>query len=118
MPHGGSIGADLVAGTRDGVVDHLEADQLAFGTGRLDRLQRGAADEIALLELHDAAHVRLERIRVTPELVAVQRHPRLEAQGVTRAEPAGPQAMPIARIGDGRPQLARAARVAEELEAV
>ena len=59
------------------------------GPVRRDLLERLAADEVpGLVELDDATEARLERGGVAVELVAVERHARLEPQGVARAEAA------------------------------
>src|SRR5690349_6885451 len=45
--------------------------------------QRGAADKVAgLVQLHEATKARFERRDLAAELVAVQRHPGLEAERV------------------------------------
>ena len=76
---------------------------LRAGAGLLDRLERGAPDEVALLELHDPPEVDLERVRVAVELVAVQRHAGLEAQRVARSEPARPEPVTLAGGQQRRP---------------
>ena len=67
----------------------LQPDQLLAGPSRSDLLERRAAHEVdVLVELDDAAEARLERIGVAVELIAVERHARLEPQRVARAEAA------------------------------
>ena len=61
-----------------------------------------AADEVALVELHDPAEVGLERGGGVVDVVAVERHLRLEAQRVARAE--------AARLHAGVDELAQDAR--------
>ena len=74
------------------------------------RLQGGPADEVGLagvpVEVHEAAQASLQGRGLAVQLVAVQRHARLEAQRVARAQAAGQQAMATAlrqeRVPDGR----------------
>src|SRR5215831_21235201 len=76
-----------IAVARDGLFDHLDADQApphAFGADLLERL---APDELALRRLDDPAQASLERVRRVVDVVAVQGVLHLEPQSVARPEP-------------------------------
>ncbi len=92
-----------VAVAGDAAVRHLEPDEPARHARGLLRRERLAAEEVALVHLHDPAEVRLERGDGVVDVVAVERHLRLETQRVPRAEAAGraPSASPR-RGGAGR----------------
>ena len=81
--------------------------------------ERLAADEVALVELHDPAEAGLERRGRLVELVPVERQRRLEAQRVARAE-ADRRDRPIGapRLEQRVPERAACRRADVELEAV
>ena len=105
---------DRIAVPADAPIDHFEADQLPPRPLGLLPLQNFAAHEIAFLQLHDPAEVRLQRRRGMIDVIAVQRHFRLETQGVARAEAAGLDAAVDERAEHARTVL----RLAVDLEAV
>src|SRR5258705_3586798 len=77
-----------VAVPREAALAHRETDEAARETALLLRDERIAADEVALVQLHEPGESRLEGRRGVVDVVAVERHPHLEAQGVARAEAA------------------------------
>ena len=96
-----------------------EADEAAAGAVPGHALQRCAAHEIAgLVELDDPALAGLEGIRGPVELVAVERHAGLEAERVARPQAHRDHAAGPARVEERVPQLAGAAVLDEDLEAV
>src|SRR4051812_21825396 len=64
---------DGVAVARDAAAHHLEADHLAGGAFLLDALQRGAADEVALVELDHPAEAGLDGVGGLVDVVAIER---------------------------------------------
>ena len=80
-------GPDRVAVAGDPAALDDQADEARGRTVPGDLLERGAADEVAgLAELDDPSEAGLVRVGVEVELVAVQRHARLEPERVARAE--------------------------------
>src|SRR5208282_530774 len=79
----------FVAVTTNPPPAHLEADQLSRQAAFFLFAQRLAADEVALVELHDPGEVGFERRDRRVDFVAVQSHLAFEAQSIARAEPAG-----------------------------
>src|SRR6266404_3710441 len=69
-------------------VRHLEADELAGDALPLLPLEGFAAEELAFLHLHDPAEVRFPGGDRVVDVVAIESHLRLQAQGVARAEAA------------------------------
>ena len=67
-------------------VDHLEADKEAFDALFLLSFQHIAADKIAFTELDDPVEAGFERRRGLIDVVAVQAHAGLEAEGVAGAQ--------------------------------
>src|SRR2546430_758391 len=76
-----------VAVARDGLVDHLDADQAAPYALGADFLERLAPDELAFGRLDDPPEPRFERIRRLVDVVAVEGVLHLEPQRVARPEP-------------------------------
>src|SRR4029079_19193961 len=92
-----------VAVARDAPAGDDHADELLRGTLLRRSGERLAPDEVArLVELDPPAEPCLERIRLAIQLVAVERHARLEAERVARPEPAGDHPG-VAASGGGRP---------------
>jgi hypothetical protein len=82
-------GEDRMTVTGDAPAGNDEPDQAPGDAVAGHPLEGHPADEVAaLLELDDPAEAGVERIRLPIELVAVERHARLQAQGVARTEPA------------------------------
>src|SRR5262249_44872486 len=96
-----------VAVPRDPAIAHLEADEPARDSLGLLLLERAAAEEIALLHLDDPAQVRLPRRDRVVDVVAVERHLRLEAQRVSRSEAAGLDSLGLARLQQRAKDLLR-----------
>src|SRR6266850_2113785 len=107
-----------VAVTRDGLVDHLDADQPPPHALGADLLERLAADEVALGGLDDPAEPRFERVGGVVEVVAVERVLHLEPQRVARAEPDRRDAVGAARLDERLPEMPRPIRGHVQLEAV
>src|SRR5205823_15124379 len=88
------------AGRRAGVDDSVavagdaafvlgdQSDELTWNPGVFLPDECGTADEVALCELDQPAKVGLEGRRGVVDVVAVKRHPHLEAQGIAGAKPA------------------------------
>ncbi len=116
---GASFGVeDLAAGTRDRPLEHAERDEPVRRPVLARARQHVRAGELTLARA-DPAEAGLDRVRVRPDVVPVQRVTDLEPQRVARAEAAGQRAglgqrIPQALgIGGGRDQLdAELARVA------
>ena len=103
----------------DAAAPNGQADQLLARALGLGLLERGPADEVALLaELDHSTEARLERGRVGAQLVAVERHPGLQAQRVAGAEPDRNDAGRSARLHQGIPDAAGGGDLHEDLEAV
>src|SRR6516225_2246339 len=79
---------DLVTGTRNAALEQLEADDLARRPVRFLRAEGAGAEEVLFVPADDPAQVGLEHRRGLVDVVAVEAHARLEAEGVARAEPA------------------------------
>ena len=98
---------------------HLEADEEPGRAGFGDPSEGIPPDEVdRLVEADDPAQVRLVGIRGRVEVVAVERHAGLEAQGVAGAE--ADRDEPVGRSGGEHrvPQLAGAGSLHEDLEAI
>src|ERR1700680_3468846 len=80
--------------------------------------ERRASQEVALAELHHPGEPRLERRRALVDLVAIERHGRLEPQRVAGAEARRHQAVRRAGGEQAPPDLRRPFRLEVELEAV
>ena len=92
-----------------------EADELTWNPGLFLPDECGTADEVAFCELDQPAEVGLEGRRGVVDIVAVKRHPHLEAQGIAGAKPArGDTTRPDQRL----PERHRITIVEVELEAV
>src|SRR3990170_8596648 len=109
-PHFAPIDHDRVAMAGDRLVAPQQADQPATRPNLLHRRERGAADELPPLHLHDATKVGLVRVDRSVELVAVQRHARLEPQRIATAEAARLEAKPGTSRGQRLPETDGAAR--------
>src|SRR6185369_13289080 len=96
---------DRVTMTRDGLVDHLDADQAPPQALGADLLERFPADELSLGGLDDPAESRLERVGGVVDVVAVERVLHLEPQGVAGAEPDRGGAIGTARAQKRLPEL-------------
>src|SRR5581483_4619727 len=105
-----------VAGHR--ALRHLEPDELARHARRPHRLDRGAADEVALGRLHHPAQAGLQGIGGLVDVVAVERVLHLEPQGVAGAQPDGLDAVGASRPEQRVPELLRPLRGHVQLEAV
>src|SRR3972149_9871189 len=78
--------------------------------------ERGAANEVArLLELHDAPKAGLEWVRAAVQLVAVERHPGFEAQGISRPEPARDDVRVMPGTHQRRPHVGAHSPTGEDL---
>ena len=87
------------------------------GLGR--RGQRVPADEIpGLVELHHPAQARVERRDGRAEFVAIQRHARLQPEGVPCGQPGRHQAGLGPRRGQRGPDVLRVLRGGEQLETI
>ena len=102
---------DLAARPRDRALEHAERDEAPCGTGRARLPQHVRAGELLVARAHPA-EPGLDRVRVGPDVVAVQRIADLEPQGVPRAEPARQRAGSGQRVPEppGVGRLARSAR--------
>ena len=96
-----------VAGAAGALALRDEADEHR-GIGGDDGREPGAADEVVLVGGDDAAEARLGGNDVERQLVAVQRHARLEAQRVARGEARRDEPVRLAR-GEQRVPERRAA---------
>ena len=105
-----SASQQRVAVAGDAAPDHLEADQLARQPALLALEQRLAPTNVALVELHDPAEARLERVGRLVDVVAVEAEARLEPQRVARAEADGLQAERARRPRSAASQSARRRR--------
>src|SRR3954471_5031542 len=77
----------------DAAIGHFEAGELAFGAAPGSYgFERIAADEVALVELGVALQAGLEDVDLIRDLMAVQGHGGLEAQGVARTKATGEDA--------------------------
>src|SRR5437868_1531060 len=79
VEHGITVAGDVAIAQR-------EADEFFLDAGRLLLVERRAADELSLLELHEPVEIRLERRDRVVDVVAVERHSHLETQRVAGAE--------------------------------
>src|SRR5207253_1745914 len=110
---------DRVAVAGDAAAAHDEPDQLLRRTVPGDLLERRPAYEIGrLVELHDSPQPSLERIGLGVELIAVERHPRFEPEGVARSQAARDHAAFPAGVQEARPHVRGTAPLDEDLEAV
>jgi hypothetical protein len=104
---------------RDPPPRDLQPDEPLLRTVLRDPRQRLAPHEVArLLQLHDAPEAGVEGVGVAIELVAVERHPGLEAERVARPQPGGHDTGIPAGGGERLPDLGAAPPVHEHLEAV
>src|SRR4051812_43555703 len=110
---------DRIAVAGDAPAGHHHADELLRRAVLGNARQRLTPDEVArLVELDHPAETRLERVRLAIELVAVQGHAGLKAQGVAGAETTGDDAGILAGRRVGLPDVRSATPVDEDLEAV
>src|SRR5215469_13348317 len=81
----------LLVGAQHAALLEQEADELARRARARERLERRAADEVALAwhEGHRPAEVRLIRLGALVHVVAVEIHAGLEAQRVARSQATG-----------------------------
>src|SRR5262249_62435476 len=127
---GGAVGAggaradraavllERIAGARQGLVAHLDADQSATQPPGASLLERLAPDELAFGGFDDPAEPRLERIRGLVDVVAVEGVLHLEPQRVAGAEPDGRGAVGAPGGQERLPELHSAVPRRTELEAV
>ena len=112
-------GIDRVAMASDPAARHHEADEALVWTFVRNARQRVPPDEVArLVQLDDATEAGVERVGLPVELVAVQGHAGLEAQGVPGAQAAGDHAGALTRAREGGPDLGAPSPVDEQLEPV
>src|SRR2546426_2909667 len=109
---------DRIAVPGNPLVDHLEADQAPLDPALSLACQLIAADEVSLFPAHDPAEVRLQNGGGLVDVVSVERHLRLEPQGVPCTQPRRRQPFRPARLHQPAPDLRRAGRRNVDLEAV
>src|SRR2546423_8561350 len=97
---------------------HLQSDELAPQSVRLDLLECATAHEVALAELHRPAQPRFIRIDRLVHVVAPQSQCGFESGRVARSEPGRQHAGGLAVLEDRVPCIADAVARDEQLEAV
>src|SRR5215469_4161729 len=109
---------DVIARTSGRAAFHDEADDaIVVGSGFLT-CERVLTDKIWFAELHRPVKPCLQRRDRLVELVAVQRHARLEPQNIARAETGGLEPDARSLVEQAIPQRLRVAGRDEQLEAV
>ena len=91
---------------RAGSLEEAKPDRASRRACRLHRRDRVTADELALVEFDGPAETGLERADVVGQLVAVERHPRLEAQACRARRAQSAPAHGRAGVHQGVPELA------------
>src|SRR5262249_23552872 len=117
-PCRGAVLDDVVAVARYARLQKLEANELSAHPFRLLALERRAADEVPLVQLHNPAQPGLERCVLFVDVVAVERELHLGAQGVSSSESCRNQALLPFFVQQGEPKSLGLARSTVELESV
>ena len=93
-----------------------ESGQSGPAAGRLPGNQRVAADEIALVQLDRPGEARRVRVDGLGKLVAIERHPGFESQGVAGTQPARRDTVQLAGFQQRFPDLQRGSGSDDQLE--
>src|ERR1017187_3550193 len=113
-----TVGEYLLTMTGDGPSLQLDAGETARRMGGIELDQYRFPDEISLLELHSPAERAAVRVGGVVHVLAVEPEPRLEAERVTRAQPARDQALRSSRLEERIPEPWGVGGIDIELEAV
>lgn len=111
-----AVEVDRAVLPRDAPAGDKESDPLSCE--RAARFDRAFADEVGLLHLDGKVQARFERRDLVVHLVPVERHRRLKAQGVPRAEAAGDETFFASCIEQCVPELRSVGGFAVEFVAV
>src|ERR1700687_1257267 len=108
---------DRVAVTGNTPIQHFEAHENS-AKPPLTSLHDGVAADEVLVQAECPLQARLEWVRSGIDVVAMESHPRFQAQGVSCPEACRPDAIGLALIEQRPPQQRRATGAAKQLEAV
>ena len=81
-------------------------------------IHRSLADEVLFVGHDDATEPGLRRLRLTGELVAVERHARFESKSVARCEAGGHESVLLSGFGECVPECRGIGDTHEQFEAV
>src|SRR5205823_4486891 len=112
-----TIANDAVAVAWNAAVQHLEANQLP-GEAPLARRDDGVAADEILLEVERPIEPGLKGTRVSVHVIAVEAHPRFEAQSVAGAQAGRPDAIGPPLLQQRVPQSHGVGVAAKKLEAI
>src|ERR1700694_1165408 len=116
-PNRPAVFDDRVAVTGNTAIQHFEAHEVS-AEPPLASLHDGVAADEVLVEAECPIQARLEWIRAVVDVVAMETHPRFQAQGVSCPEAGGPDAIGLTLIEQRPPKRRRVTGAAKQLEAV